>query len=68
MNAAELRNAIKTNPELIDAALEVEERAVDTMRQAILEGMSDEDPIRRLRAASAWLRMTEPGRKRLGLK
>jgi hypothetical protein len=51
-------------PELIDAALEVEEEMVDEAQALVFAALRVGDMRRRIRAASLFLRATAPGRRR----
>jgi hypothetical protein len=51
-------------PELIDAALEAEERVVDEAQALLFKAMRGGDMRRRIRAAGLFLRATAQGRRR----
>jgi hypothetical protein len=62
--ALDLRLLTFAVPELIDAALEAEERVLDEAEALLLEEMNAADVRRRIRAASIFLRFTAAGRRR----
>jgi hypothetical protein len=62
--AHDLRLLTFAVPELIDAALEVEERALDEAEAVLLEAVRTGDMRRRIRAAGLFLRSTAAGRCR----
>ena len=62
--AHDLRLLTFAVPELVDAALEVEERALDEAEAVLLEAMRGGDLRRRVRAAGLFLRSTAAGRRR----
>ena len=60
----DLRLLVYARPELMDAALEAEERALDEAEALLLEAMSVGDMRQRIRAAGLFLRTTATGRRR----
>ena len=62
--ARDLRLLTYAVPELIDAALEVEEEVVDEAQALLLEAVRGGDMRRRIRAAGLFLRATAAGRRR----
>jgi hypothetical protein len=62
--AHDLRLLTFAVPELIDAALEAEERVLDEAQALLLEAMEDGDLRWRIRAAGLFLRATATGRRR----
>jgi hypothetical protein len=60
----DLRRLVYARPELLDAALEAEERVIDEAEALLLEAMEDGDARRRIRAAGFFLRATAGGRRR----
>jgi hypothetical protein len=62
--AHDLRLLTFAVPELIDAALEVEELALDEAEAVLLEAVMAGDMRRRIRAAGLFLRSTAAGRRR----
>ena len=51
-------------PELLDAALEAEEQALDAAQTALIDAMRIGEMSRRIRAAGILLRLSEAGRRR----
>ena len=62
--AHDLRLLTFAVPELIDAALAVEERALDEAQAVLFEAMRTGDMRRQIRAAGLFLRSTAAGRRR----
>jgi hypothetical protein len=62
--ALDLRLLTYAVPELIDAALEAEERVLDEAEALLLEAMEAGDMRWRIRAAGLFLRATAAGRRR----
>ena len=62
--ALDLRLLTYAVPELIDAALEAEERVLDEAQALLREAMRAGDMRRRIRAAGFFLRATAAGRRR----
>jgi hypothetical protein len=62
--AHDLRVLTYAVPELMDAALEAEERVIDEAEAVLLEAMRGGDMRRRIRAAGLFLRATATGRRR----
>ena len=62
--ARDLRLLTFAVPELIDAALEAEERVLDEAEALLFEAMRGGDMRRRIRAAGLFLRATAAGRRR----
>ena len=62
--AHDLRLLTFAFPELVDAALSVEERALDEALAVLFEAMRTGDMRRRIRAAGLFLRSTAAGRRR----
>ena len=62
--AHDLRLLTWAVPELIDAALEAEERVLDEAEALLFEAMECDDARRRIRAAGLFLRVTAAGRRR----
>jgi hypothetical protein len=62
--ARDLRLLTYAVPELIDAALEAEEQALDQAEALLREAMEAEDMRWRIRAAGLFLRATAAGRRR----
>jgi hypothetical protein len=62
--ALDLRLLTYAVPELIDAALEAEERVLDEAQAVLFEAMRAGDMRRRIRAAGLFLRATATGRRR----
>ena len=62
--AHDLRLLTWAVPELIDAALEAQERALDEAEALLFEAMEFGDMQRRIRAAGLFLRVTAAGRRR----
>jgi hypothetical protein len=60
----DLRLLVYARPELLDVALEAEERAVDEAEALLLEAMSAGEMRWRIRAAGLFLRATAAGRRR----
>jgi hypothetical protein len=60
----DLRRLIYARPELLDAALEAEERALDEAEAAMRTAIRTGDMRRRIRAAGLFLRATPAGRRR----
>jgi hypothetical protein len=62
--AHDLRLLTYAVPELIDVALEAEERVLDEAEALLLEAMDVGDMRSRIRAAGLFLRLTAAGRRR----
>jgi hypothetical protein len=62
----DLRLFLYAKPELLDAALEAEECALDEAWEVVLAAMRTGDMRRRIKAAGFVLRNTEAGRRRFG--
>ena len=60
----DLRLLLYARPELLDAALEAEERVVDEAEALLLEAIRGGDMRLRIRAAGLFLRATATGRRR----
>jgi uncharacterized protein YjgD (DUF1641 family) len=60
----DLRALTDAIPELIDAALEATERALDEAEAMVLEAVRDPDMRRGIRAAGLYLRASAAGRRR----
>lgn len=52
VNRVDLRAYIDANPELVEAALEAEERAIDKAEASLRAALRDPDPLKRLAAAA----------------
>jgi hypothetical protein len=59
-----LRRLIYARPELLDAALEAEERALGEAEAVVVAAIRAGDMSRRIRAAGLFLRATAAGRRR----
>jgi hypothetical protein len=62
---SDLRRLVWAYPELMDAALEAGERALDAAEAAVVEAMRSGAMARRMRPADLLLRMSEAGRRRI---
>ena len=60
----DLRLLVYARPELLDAALESEERVLDEAEALLLEAMDAGNMRSRIRAAGLFLRVTAAGRRR----
>jgi hypothetical protein len=60
----DLRRLVYVRPELLDAALEDEERALDEAEAVMLAAIRAGDMRQRIRAAGLYLRATAGGRRR----
>jgi hypothetical protein len=60
----DLRRLVYARPELLDAALEAEERTLDAAETVMLAAIRTGDMRRRIRAAGLFLRATAAGRRR----
>ena len=60
----DLRLLVYARPELLDAALEVEEEMVDEAQALVFKAIRGGDMRRRIRAAGLFLRATAQGRRR----
>ena len=63
LETSELRQIIRKEPELEEAALEAAEQALDKAEALLREGLQSRDSTRRLQAASAILR-SHAGKRR----
>jgi hypothetical protein len=59
----DLRQVLDVRPELLDAALEAEERRIDEAQAVVLAVMRGGDPVQRIRAAGLFLRATAARRR-----
>jgi hypothetical protein len=59
-----LRQLLDVRPDLLDAALEAEERKIDEAQAVVLAAMRGGDPALRIRAAGFFLRATAARRQR----
>jgi hypothetical protein len=66
LQTRDLRVFLYAKPELLDAALEAEELALDEAWEVVLAAMRTGNMRRRLKAASFILRNTEAGRRYFG--
>jgi hypothetical protein len=62
--ARDLRLLVYARPELLDAALEAEEQALEEAQALLLKAIRGGDMRRRIRAAGLFLRATAAGRRR----
>jgi hypothetical protein len=62
--SVDLRRLVGSRPLLADAIYEALERALDAAEQTLLDGLDDENPMTRLKAAAYFLRLNEVGRRR----
>jgi hypothetical protein len=62
--SADLRRLVASRPLLADAIYEGIERALDAAEQTLLDGLDNENPMRRLKAATFFLRSSDAGRRR----
>ena len=62
--SADLRRLVGSRPLLADAIYEGIERALDAAEQTLLDGLDQENPIVRLKAAAYLLRMSPAGGRR----
>jgi hypothetical protein len=60
----DLRLLVYAQPELLDAALEAEERVIDEAEALLLKAVRVGDLSQRIRAAALFLRATAAGRRR----
>ena len=60
----DLRLLVYARPELLDAALETEEQAIDAAQALLFKAIRGADMRRRIRAAGLFLRATAAGRRR----
>jgi hypothetical protein len=66
VHTRDLRQLVYARPELLDAALEAEECALDEAWAVVLAAMRTGNMRRRIRAAGFLLRNTKAGRRRVG--
>ena len=62
--ARDLRLLVYARPELLDAALEAEEQALEEAQALLFKAIRGGDMRRRIRAAGLFLRATAAGRRR----
>ena len=64
VRSVDLRRLVGARPLLADAIYEGIERALDAAEQTLLDGLDDENPMTRLKAAAYFLRLSAGGRRR----
>ena len=62
--SVDLRRLVGSRPLLADAVYEGIERALDRAEQTMRDGLDDENPMARIRAAAFFLRSSAAGRRR----
>jgi hypothetical protein len=62
--SAELRALVRAHPLLADVAFEQIEQEIDAAQQVLLDGLTSDNAMTRIRAAAYILRHTEAGRRR----
>jgi hypothetical protein len=62
--SVDLRRLVASRPLLADAIYEGIERALDAAEQTLLDGLDDENPMMRIKAATFFLRSSDAGRRR----
>ena len=62
--SVDLRRLVASRPSLADAVFEGIERTLDAAEQTLLDGLDDENPMTRLKAAAYFLRLNAGGRRR----
>ena len=68
MPSGDLRRLVASRPLLANAIYEGVERAMDAAEKTLLDGLDNENPMTRIKAAAYFLRLSSAGRKfsRLG--
>jgi hypothetical protein len=64
IESASLREMVRAQPVLADVVFEQIEQEIDAAQQVLWDGLSSENVMTRMRAASYILRHTEAGRRR----
>ena len=64
MPTRDLRLLVYARPELLDAAIEIEEQAIEEAQALLFKALRGGDMRRRIRAAGLFLRATAEGRRR----
>jgi hypothetical protein len=62
--SVDLRRRVASRPSLADAVYEATEQALDAAEKTLLDGLDDENPMTRLKAAAYFLRSSDAGRRR----